>query len=236
MSETALGARILAAEGLAKSYVMGPRTLEVLRGVSLEVREGEILAIQGPSGAGKSTLLHLLGLLDVPDRGRVFIRDVDALKLPSRERARYRNEKIGFVFQFYHLFKDLDALENVCLPRMVGLSFFAYRTRKRAIVERARELLGRVGLSGRLAHLPSQLSGGERQRVAIARALMNEPEIVLCDEPTGNLDQKTASEVLDLIWTLNAETHQTFVLVTHDETLARRAHRAIHVVDGAVAG
>jgi lipoprotein-releasing system ATP-binding protein len=230
-----MSSRVIAAEGLEKSYQMGPRRLAVLRGVSLDVREGEILAIQGPSGAGKSTLLHLLGLLDAPDAGRVFMRDVDVFTLPARERARYRNEKIGFVFQFYHLFKDLDALENVCLPRMVGLSWLGYRAKRAAVVERARMLLGRVGLSERLSHRPSQLSGGERQRVAIARALMNEPELVLCDEPTGNLDQKTASEVLDLLWRLNEETKQTFVLVTHDEGLARRAHRCVRVVDGQVA-
>jgi lipoprotein-releasing system ATP-binding protein len=229
------GERLLAAEAISKSYVLGPRRLEVLRGVSLDVRKGEILAIQGPSGAGKSTLLHILGLLDTPDEGRVFMGETDVFTLSARTRARYRNERIGFVFQFYHLFKDLDALENVCLPRMVKLGWFAYRHEKAAIVRRGKELLSRVGLGERLDHRPNQLSGGERQRVAIARALMNEPEIVLCDEPTGNLDQRTSAEVLDVIWKLNVETGQTFVIVTHDEALARRAHRSVHVVDGAVA-
>jgi lipoprotein-releasing system ATP-binding protein len=226
---------VLRAEGIEKTYNMDARTLRVLRGVSLEVRKGEVLAIEGPSGAGKSTLLHILGLLDEPDRGRVFIDDVDVFDLPPRERARYRNERIGFVFQFYHLFKDLTALENVCLPRMVRDRYFAYRAERASIEARARELLGRVGLGDRLGHRPGELSGGERQRVAIARALMNEPEIVFCDEPTGNLDQRTAAGVLDLLWKLNAETGQTFVIVTHDEALARRAHRAVRVVDGRIA-
>ncbi len=219
---------------LEKTYDMGDRGLKVLRGVSVEVRSGEILAIQGPSGAGKSTLLHLLGLLDEPDGGRVVYRGQNILALSPRGRSRFRNEKIGFVFQFYHLFPDLTALENICLPKMVGVSTLDYRGGRAEIEARARGLLARMGLTERATHLPSELSGGERQRVAIARALMNEPEILLCDEPTGNLDQKTAGEILDVLWKLNAETGQTFVIVTHDEVVARRAHRVIRMVDGVI--
>ncbi|HVY63076.1 MAG TPA: ABC transporter ATP-binding protein [Planctomycetota bacterium] len=229
------GEVILEGKDLEKTYEMGDRGLKVLRGVSIDVRKGEILAIQGPSGAGKSTLLHLLGLLDEPDQGRVLYRGEDVLARRPRERARYRNQKIGFVFQFYHLFPDLDALENVCLPKMVELSWRRYGAEKAAIEERAKKLLGLVGLAERMTHLPSELSGGERQRVAIARALMNEPEIVLCDEPTGNLDQKRAGEILEVIWRLNKETGQTFVIVTHDRAVAERAHRAVHVIDGVIA-
>jgi ABC-type lipoprotein export system ATPase subunit len=226
---------ILEGRDLEKTYEMGDRGLKVLRGVSVEVRRGEVLAIQGPSGAGKSTLLHLLGLLDEPDAGRILFRGEDLLALAPAERAQYRNANVGFVFQFYHLFPDLDALENVCLPKMVELSWGAYHAEKPAIEKRAIELLGMVGLAERMTHRPSELSGGERQRVAIARALMNEPEIVLCDEPTGNLDQKRAAEILDVIFKLNETTGQTFVVVTHDPEVARRAHRAIHVVDGVLA-
>jgi ABC-type lipoprotein export system ATPase subunit len=223
---------ILEGRGIRKTYEMGDRGLSVLRGVSIEVRKGEILAIQGPSGAGKSTLLHVLGLLDEPEEGAVLYRGEDMLARGASERARYRNEKIGFVFQFYHLFPDLSALENVCLPRMVALSTADYLARREETAARARDLLALVGLAERAGHLPSELSGGERQRVAIARALMNAPEVVLCDEPTGNLDQKTAGEILELLWRLNRETGQTFVIVTHDASLARRAHRSVSVVDG----
>ncbi len=229
------GKTVLRAENIEKTYDMDARTLRVLRGVSLEVRRGEILAVQGPSGAGKSTLLHILGLLDEPDRGRVYIDGVDVFDLRPKERAWVRTAKIGFVFQFYHLFRDLTALENVCLPRMVREGWLSYRRQRAQIEARARALLDQVGLGDRMNHLPTQLSGGERQRVAIARALMNEPDLVLCDEPTGNLDQRTAAGVLDLIWRLNEETGQTFVIVTHDEALARRAHRVVRIVDGAVA-
>jgi lipoprotein-releasing system ATP-binding protein len=229
------GAVILAARDIEKTYEMGDRGLKVLRGVSIEVRHGEILAIQGPSGAGKSTLLHVLGLLDEPDRGVVLYHGDDILARGPGERARYRNEKIGFVFQFYHLFPDLTAFENVCLPKMVGLSTLQYRNARPAIEARANHLLSLVGLSERGQHRPTELSGGERQRVAIARALMNDPEVLLCDEPTGNLDQKTAGEILDLLWKLNAETGQTFVIVTHDESLAKRAHRIVRMVDGVLA-
>jgi len=229
------GEVLLEGKGIVKTYEMGDRGLQVLRGVSIEVRKGEILAIQGPSGAGKSTLLHVLGLLDEPDEGKVLFRGEDVLARGPRERARYRNEKIGFVFQFYHLFPDLTALENVCLPKMVEKGVVDYGAAKTATLERARKLISLVGLTERADHLPSELSGGERQRVAIARALMNEPEVVLCDEPTGNLDQKTAAEILTLLWTLNRETGQTFVIVTHDMGLAARAHRAVSVIDGVLA-
>jgi len=225
---------ILVAEGVEKVYTMAGRPLQVLKGVTLRVREHEILAIQGPSGAGKSTLLHVIGLLDVPSKGSIYFRDVDLANLTGRERARYRNRHFGFVFQFYHLFRDCSALENVCLPRMVDLGWFAYRRARSDIEARARMLLDRVGLKDRERHRPAQLSGGERQRVAIARALMNEPAVVLCDEPTGNLDLKTAQGILDLIFELNRELGETFVVVTHDEHVARRAHRRVTLIDGVI--
>lgn len=232
MSSTPDRTPILRAEGLEKTYRMGSAKIEVLRGVGLEVYPGEILAIAGPSGAGKSTLLHLLGLLEDPDAGRVFLDGVDTSTLSRKQQALIRTERIGIVFQFYHLLADLDALENTLLPRMVRDSWWRYD--KKEARARATQLLERVGLGQRLHHRPSQLSGGERQRVAIARALMNEPQVLLCDEPTGNLDMETARGILDLIWELNRELDTAFVVVTHDERLARRADRAVRVANGLV--
>ncbi len=229
-----LDSTVREAEKVEQDYHTRERERPVLRGVSHRVRAKEILAVQGPSGAGKSTLLHLLGLLDDPTEGRIFFRGVDVSALSPKERSRYRNEHLGFVFQFYHLFGDMNALENVCLPRMVGLSWLRYRRERRAIEDRATDLLGRVGLGERLTHRPAQLSGGERQRVAIARALMNRPDVVICDEPTGNLDTETAKGILDLLWDLNKELGETFVIATHDEELAVRAHRRVYMVDGQI--
>ncbi len=225
-------APLIEVRGLHKRYTMGGRPLPVLHGVDLEVRRGELLAIRGPSGAGKSTLLHIMGLLDSPDAGEVRIDGVSAFALPERERARLRSTRIGFVFQFYHLLRDLDAVENVCLARMVRDA--ARRYDKGAARARACALLERVGLGDRLTHRPTQLSGGERQRVAIARALMNEPDLVLCDEPTGNLDQRTAEGILALLWELKDEMASSFVIVTHDAALAARADREVVLVDGRV--
>jgi lipoprotein-releasing system ATP-binding protein len=228
MSEPAL----MRVQGVTKAYTMGQRRLEVLHGVDMVVRKGELLSIRGPSGAGKSTLLHVMGLLDVPDGGRVLLDDVCVFDLPERERARLRATRMGFVFQFYHLLRDLDAVENVCLARMVRDSSRRYR--KREARERAKAMLERVGLADRLRHRPPQLSGGERQRVAIARALMNEPELVLCDEPTGNLDHRTAEGILELLWELKEESASSFVIVTHDTGLAARADREVVLSDGRV--
>ncbi len=230
----ARGRVLLQARGVAKSYQLGGSTLEVLRGVDLDVHEGEILAILGKSGCGKSTLLHVLGWLDPVDRGSIHFEGRDRASVPQRERARLRNEVMGFVFQFYHLLPELTALENVLMPAMIRHGRLAWRTHRRTEEARANELLDRVGLSARRKHRPRHLSGGERQRVAIARALQNEPRFLFCDEPTGNLDGRTADEIRDLLWQLNETTGQTMLVVTHDARMARRAHRMVHIEDGRV--
>ncbi|MFM8980963.1 MAG: ABC transporter ATP-binding protein, partial [Planctomycetia bacterium] len=214
---------VLAAHGIHKSYRIGGARLEVLRGVDLEVREGEVLAILGKSGCGKSTLLHVLGWLDRADAGQVHYEGQDRNALNAAERARLRNRVMGFVFQFYHLMPELSALENVLLPAMIRDRASEFRARRLETVERARALLALVGLGSRMGHRPGQLSGGERQRVAIARALQNQPRFLLCDEPTGNLDGRTAEDVRALLWGLNRSQGQTMVIVTHDERLAAEA-------------
>jgi lipoprotein-releasing system ATP-binding protein len=231
---TASPAPALSARGLSKSYRIGGQTLPVLKGVDLDVREGEILAILGASGSGKSTLLHVLGWIDSADAGTILYEGQDRAALSAAERASLRNRVIGFVFQLYHLLPELTALENVLLPSMILHPSGAWPGVKRAATERARALLDRVGLSARSHHRPSQLSGGERQRVAVARALMNGPRFLFCDEPTGNLDGRTAADVRRLLWALNAESGQTIVVVTHDPTLASEAHRVVHLEDGRV--
>ncbi len=224
---------ILEVCGLRKSYRIGGREIGVLRGIDLALARGEMVALLGASGAGKSTLLHCLGLLDVPTGGSVRLRGVDASSLSFAQRARTRNREIGFVFQFYHLIPELDALENTLLPRWIGPGAGPLRS-KREARERAGELLGRLGLAERLRHRPAQLSGGERQRVAIARALFADPEIVLCDEPTGNLDSKTGGEIVDLLLALNRESGKTFVIATHNPELARRCPRRVRIEDGKI--
>ena len=218
----------LSARAVTKSYAMGKRTLEVLRGVSLEVARGDFLALRGASGAGKSTLLHLLGGLDSANAGEIWFDGKNVEALSARELAQFRNGKVGFIFQAYHLLPELDALENVCLPgRMARISV--------ATVEaRGRELLARVGLQDRLDHKPSELSGGEQQRVAIARALINEPELILADEPTGNLDSKTGGEIIELLKRLRVEKNTTLVIATHDAKVAANAERVIELVDGRI--
>ena len=219
---------ILSAHSATKTYTMGQRSLEVLRGVSLTVARGDFLALRGASGAGKSTLLHLFGGLDKPNAGEIWFAGKNLNQLPESEIARLRNTRIGFVFQAYHLLPELDALENVCLPaRMARLP--APQAEKRG-----RDLLARVGLAARLDHKPFELSGGEQQRVAIARALMNEPELILADEPTGNLDSHTGSEIIDLLASLRAEKNTTLIVATHDTTVAARAPRSVHLVDGLI--
>ncbi|MFH0946820.1 MAG: ABC transporter ATP-binding protein [Planctomycetota bacterium] len=222
MSET-----ILETRALEKRFVMGGKSLEVLRGVDLAVRRGEIVAVVGSSGAGKSTLLHLLGLLDRPTAGEVLFEGKPTATIRSPERARIRRRRVGFVFQFYHLIHELNALENVLLARMMDFSVMEWWRRRGQEHERARSVLDRLGLSERLGHRPSELSGGERQRVAIARALVSDPDVVLCDEPTGNLDEITAREIIDLLFSLQQSTGKTFVLVTHDRDLAARADRTL---------
>jgi lipoprotein-releasing system ATP-binding protein len=206
--------------------------LPILKGIDLDVFQDETLAIVGPSGAGKSTLLHLMGALDPPTAGTILYRGQDVTR-GGRSTDEYRNRRVGLVFQFYHLFPDLNALENVLVPAMVASSVLGWYGGARSRYEkRALELLARVRLEKRLRHRPAQLSGGEQQRVAIARALLLEPELVLCDEPTGNLDRKTGEEVLELLWELKAKSGQTYVIVTHDRKLAERADRCVEMEDG----
>lgn len=222
---------ILEAKGLHKSYLLGPTRLRVLRGCNLQVQRGEFVAIVGHSGSGKSTLLHLLGALDEPDAGQIRFRGVDIFSMPQAQRDELRNHAFGFVFQFYHLLPELDVLENVLLPQMAGLSVGPWFERSGDVVARVRELLGRFGLADRLHHRPAQLSGGERQRVAIARALVNEPDILLADEPTGNLDATTGREILAVLDELH-HAGQTIVLVTHEDYVAKRARRIVRLADG----
>ena len=203
-------------------------TLEVLRGVDVDIRECEVVGIVGPSGAGKTTLLQILGTLDTPDSGSVKINDVDVVKLRGKELARFRNRNIGFVFQFHQLLPEFSTLENVMIPALISGA-------GRADAEkRAAELLEYMGLSGRLTHKPAQLSGGERQRVAVARALVNRPKVVLADEPSGSLDSQNKRELHQLFFKLREELRQTFVIVTHDETLAAECDRVLHMRDGVI--
>ena len=213
---------ILSARQLRKTYRLGKHEVEVLRGLDLSVRSGEAVVIVGASGAGKSTLLHLLGGLDKPTDGAVMF---EGKSLRELDRTRLRNERIGFVFQSYNLLPELDALENVCVPALVA---------GRHDFERGRELLNAVGLGERFEHRPAELSGGEQQRVAIARALMNRPSVLLADEPTGNLDDKTSEAILDLLWQMRAETGATLVMVTHDQHVAKRGERVLEIADGKI--
>jgi len=222
---------ILQAVNLHKTYQNGRSILEVLRGIDLTIAEGTSLAVLGQSGAGKSTLLHILGALDTPTFGEVRYRGAN---LFGPAVAMKRNRAFGFVFQFYHLLPDFTAIENVLMPAMVAFGWWSWQHVKRQMEARASELLARVGLSGREKHRPNQHSGGERQRVAIARALMNDPEILLFDEPTGNLDSKTSEGIQDLIWELNRTQKKTVILVTHEAALAERADRIVRIRDGKI--
>ena len=220
---------LVQAVAVRRSYAVETRTLDVLRGVDLSVAEGESLAITGMSGAGKSTLLHVLGGLDRPTSGQVLYRGRDLYALGDRERSAIRAQKIGFVFQAYHLLPELTVLENVLLPGLSATGAFLRGPRLR---ERAAELLGRVGLTERAAHRPNELSGGEQQRAALARALMNGPELLLADEPTGNLDSKTGEDVLRYLFELTGEQNLTLVIVTHNEAVAARCRRHVVLRDG----
>ena len=222
---------ILEVDGLFKTFRMGGTDLKVLRGVDLRLGKGEILAIVGQSGSGKSTLLHHIGLLDLPDKGTVRYLG-EPLPLGGSQAAYFRNRVFGFVFQFYHLLPEFTALENVLMPAMILEDYGSWRRQKNELRSRAHDLLVRVGLGERMRHRPQNLSGGERQRVAIARALMNTPEVLLCDEPTGNLDRHTASQIRDLLWDLNRTDGQSMIVVTHDASLAEDADRTVHLVDG----
>ncbi len=219
---------LLRAEGLTKVYRSGNVALEVLKGIDLSIESGELVAIHGPSGVGKSTLLHILGTLDRPTAGTLRYGDLNVDSLSERMLARLRSERIGFIFQFYHLLPEFTAFENVFLPAMLrGEQLGDAR-------QRAHQLLASVGLSERVTHKPDALSGGEQQRVAIARALINRPDAVFADEPTGNLDERTSHEIYKLIHHLNEEYGTTFVVVTHEPSLASVAHRSLTMVDGRI--
>ncbi len=216
----------IVAQDVTKSFARDGDRVEVLKGVSLTIAAGELAAIVGPSGVGKSTLLHLLGGLERPTAGAIRYGDTDLAALSDVDLARFRNRRVGFVFQFHHLLPEFSALENVMMPLLI----------RRCPTADAREssiaLLGRVGLAARLKHRPGELSGGEQQRVAIARALIGEPAVLLADEPTGNLDTKTGAEVFELMRELNRERHLTCVFITHNEDLARRTDRTLRMLDG----
>ncbi len=224
---------ILKAENLHKSYRMGATRLEVLKGAGLAVKKGEFVAIVGASGSGKSTLLHILGALDKPSKGTVKFESRDLNRFSAGDLNRFRNKAVGFVFQFYHLLDELSVLENVFLPAMAGRSLVGWLACRRWAKRRASELLAQLGLAERTKHKPYQLSGGERQRVAIARALMNEPRLLLADEPTGNLDSATGNGILEVLERLN-EAGQTIVMVTHDDRIAHRAGRTVTLADGKI--
>jgi lipoprotein-releasing system ATP-binding protein len=215
-------------EDVYKYYTQHRTQIEVLRGVSMQVAAGEMVAIVGPSGAGKSTLLHLMGGLERPSSGAIRYGEVELYDLSADQLADFRNSRIGFVFQFHHLLPEFSALENTMMPALIQ------RRTKRAVQQEAQQLLVSVGLGERIHHRPGELSGGEQQRVAVARALMNKPDVVLADEPTGNLDRATGQAMQKLLRQLNEEWGQTFVIVTHDREFAAHMDRAISLVDGKV--
>lgn len=220
---------LLRAENIHKSYSVGKTGLHILKGASLDVSAGERVAIVGLSGAGKSTLLHVLGGLDKPETGKVFIGEQDLYGLSEGKRARIRSSMIGFVFQSYHLLPEMDVLENVVLPAMACMSMVSVYNGARA---KALELLSSVGLADRADHTPLELSGGEQQRVALARALINDPSLVLADEPTGNLDGATGAQVLDSLFALTKNRDRTLVLVTHNDIIAKSCDRVLRLKDG----
>lgn len=221
---------IIVCHDLSKVYQEGKLVTPVLEGVNLAVKKGELLAIVGTSGSGKSTLLHILGALDSPTTGTVLFNDQDVHQLSSKKQAIWRNQELGFVYQFHHLLSEFSALENVAMPLLIA------GEKIKVAQQKATALLTRVGLGNRLAHRPAELSGGERQRVAIARALINNPSLVLADEPTGNLDEKSAESVYQLISELNRELGTAFVVVTHDQKLANKLDRQLYMSSGILKG
>jgi lipoprotein-releasing system ATP-binding protein len=222
----------LTAHNLHKAYRKHKIVVPVLKGLDLSVERGEFLSIVGASGSGKSTLLHLLGTLDGPDQGEIHLNGRRIDQLPSAERDRLRNEVFGFIFQFYHLLPELNVLENTLMPEMIRSSMFAWWGRRRRLRKQAEQLLERVGLSHRLTHKPRELSGGEMQRAAIARALINRPQVLLADEPTGNLDAATGAEIVRLLHALNEQDALTIVMVTHNAEIAAEADRIVRMAEG----
>ena len=217
---------IISSDELRKRFTEGKLDVEVLKGISLELKAGEKIAIVGSSGSGKSTLLHILGGLDLPSSGTVTVMDKDIATLSDKERGDLRNHSLGFIYQFHHLLPEFTALENVAMPLLIrGLSV-------KEASQKAEDILEKVGLKERLKHKPGQLSGGERQRAAIARALVTNPNAILADEPTGNLDHKTALQIFDLMQSLNQEMQTAFIIVTHDMQLAEKMDKIYHLVDG----
>ncbi len=215
---------MLSAKNIQKKYGQ----LQVLKGVDIDIKKGEIISIVGSSGAGKSTLLHILGTLDKPDAGEIILNNERVDKLSGKKLAAFRNTEIGFVFQFHHLLPEFTALENVCIPGWIA------GRKKREVQSRAKELLQVLGLEDRLENKPQQLSGGEQQRVAVARALINNPSIVMADEPTGNLDSANAKDLHQLFIDLRRQFNQTFLIVTHNEELAQMSDRIVHMKDGKI--
>ncbi|MBK8388137.1 MAG: ABC transporter ATP-binding protein [Saprospiraceae bacterium] len=215
---------MIKAQGITKAY----GNLKVLKGVDLEIEMGKIISILGKSGAGKSTLLHILGTLDVPDEGVLSIDGEVLTNMKEKSLAKYRNQNLGFVFQFHHLLDEFTALENVCIPAYIA------KTNQKIVERKAKELLDYLGLKDRMDHKPNQLSGGEQQRVAVARALINQPKVVLADEPTGNLDNTSSREMHELFLKLRNDFNQTFVIVTHNEELAQMSNKRYFMVDGKI--
>jgi len=215
---------IITAGNIHKSY----GALNVLKGIDIEIAKGEVVSIVGASGAGKTTLLHIIGTLDKPDQGDLFIQGISVAGLSDKELSAFRNQHIGFVFQFHHLLPEFSALENVCIPGFIGNRPVA------TVIEKARELLNLLGLADRLEHKPGQLSGGEQQRVAVARSLINNPTVVLADEPSGNLDSETSGDLHNLFFKLRDKLNQTFVIVTHNNELAAMADRKLTMKDGLI--
>jgi lipoprotein-releasing system ATP-binding protein len=227
---------LIEAQDVEKTFTTEAGELQVLKGVSIAVSEGEMIGIIGASGVGKSTLLHILGALDKPTSGKVYYHNNDIFSLDSNSLASFRNRKVGFVFQFHHLLPEFTALENVAMPGLINRS---QKSKGRGdygeTYKRAEKLLNEMGLSKRIKHRPGELSGGEQQRVAVARALMLEPKVVLADEPTGNLDAVTGEDLFNVLKNLNREKGITFVIVTHNESLSDRCHRVLRMVDGRIA-
>lgn len=223
---------LLETDNLRKSYSSGEKTIEILKGIQLRIEKGDYLSVIGPSGVGKTTLLNVIGLLDPPSKGTIQFQGEEITGAGEGKQSRVRNQNIGFVFQFYHLIPELTALENVYLPSMIEFGGTQWIGRKHSVKQRARKLMNQVELSDRTDHYPSELSGGERQRVAIARAMVQNPDLLICDEPTGNLDQKTGDVILELIEEMYEQNETAIIMASHDTEQAVRADRVYELQDG----